>query len=186
MLRTSIAAVVLGRFYFCPLDFDASVMVVDCAAVETGCMLEKYIPGKSCNKRRGHFNFLAEVLLLLLLRRAAAAAHDISPEAERGNGYCFLLLRLRCYYCCVINVNSIAVAAVEKGCMPDKTKCIPFLFLLAALLLLFTHREGCAAKNKVVFRFLFDTGTQSVAVSVTRYVLMLNLTAPGSCLRHQY
>ena len=39
MLRTSIAAVVLGCFYFCPL---ASVMVVDCAAVETGCMLEKY------------------------------------------------------------------------------------------------------------------------------------------------
>ena len=28
---------------FCPLDCDASVMVVDCAAVETGCMLEKYI-----------------------------------------------------------------------------------------------------------------------------------------------
>ena len=43
MLGTSIAAVVLGCFYFCPLDCDASVMVVDCAAVETGCMLEKYI-----------------------------------------------------------------------------------------------------------------------------------------------
>ena len=41
MLRTSIAAVVLGCFYFCPLDYDASVMVVDCAAVETGCTLEK-------------------------------------------------------------------------------------------------------------------------------------------------
>ena len=43
MLRTSIAAVVLGCFYLCPLDRDASVMVVDCAAVETGCMLEKCI-----------------------------------------------------------------------------------------------------------------------------------------------
>ena len=41
MLRTSIAAVVLGCFYFCPLDCDIPVMVVDCAAVETGCMLEK-------------------------------------------------------------------------------------------------------------------------------------------------
>ena len=41
MLRTSIAAVVLGCFYFCPLDCDASVMVVDCAAVDTACMLEK-------------------------------------------------------------------------------------------------------------------------------------------------
>ena len=28
---------------FCPLDCDALVMVVDCAAVETGCMLEKYV-----------------------------------------------------------------------------------------------------------------------------------------------
>ena len=41
MLRTSIAAVVLGCFYFCPLDCDASVMVVGCAAVETGCIVEK-------------------------------------------------------------------------------------------------------------------------------------------------
>ena len=43
MLPTSIAAVVLGYFYVCPLHCDASVMVVDCAAVETGCMLDKYI-----------------------------------------------------------------------------------------------------------------------------------------------
>ena len=42
MLRTSTAAVVLGCFYFCPLDCDNPVIVVDCAAVETGCMLEKY------------------------------------------------------------------------------------------------------------------------------------------------
>ena len=34
-----------------------SVMIVDCAAVETGCMLEKYIPGKGCNKIRVHFLF---------------------------------------------------------------------------------------------------------------------------------
>ena len=43
MLGTSIAAVVLGCFYFCPLDCDASVVAVDCAAVETGCVLEKQI-----------------------------------------------------------------------------------------------------------------------------------------------
>ena len=42
MLRTSIAAVVVGCINFCPLDCDASVIVVDCAAVERGCMLEKY------------------------------------------------------------------------------------------------------------------------------------------------
>ena len=33
MLRTSIAAVVLGCFYLCPLDCDTSVMVVDCACL---------------------------------------------------------------------------------------------------------------------------------------------------------
>ena len=62
MLRTSIAAVV-----FCPLDCDASVMVVDCAAVKTGCMLEKYIPDKGCNKVRVHFHFLVEVLLYIYM-----------------------------------------------------------------------------------------------------------------------
>ena len=40
MLRTPIAAVVLDCFYFCLLNCVASVMFVDCAVVETGCMLE--------------------------------------------------------------------------------------------------------------------------------------------------
>ena len=52
---------------------------------------------------------------------AAAAAHNISTEAERGTGYCFFLFRLRYYYCCFLCVYSIAVAAVDKGCMPEKT-----------------------------------------------------------------
>ena len=91
---------------FLPLDCDASVMVDDYAAVETGCMLEKYIPAEGCNKIRAHFYLLVEVLLLLL--RAAAAAHNISTQVERG---------------------------------------ITFSFLVAALLLLFTHREGCAEKK---------------------------------------
>ena len=64
MLRTSSAAVVVGCFDFCHLNCDA--------AVETGCMLEKYIPAKGCNKIRVHFFFLVKVLLLLLLLRAAA------------------------------------------------------------------------------------------------------------------
>ena len=54
-------------------------------------------------------------MLLLLLRAAAAAAHNISTEAERGTAYCFFLLGLRYYYCCVLCVYSIAVAADEKG-----------------------------------------------------------------------
>ena len=106
MLRTSIAAGVVGCFYFWPLDCDASVIVVDCAAVETGCMLEKYIPAQGCNKIRAHSYFLVEVLLLLLLA-AAAATHNISTEAERDawDVYCcccywlllFLSFRLRCF-----------------------------------------------------------------------------------------
>ena len=43
MLGTSITAVVLGSLYFCLLDCDNPVMVVDCAAVETGCMLETQV-----------------------------------------------------------------------------------------------------------------------------------------------
>ena len=57
-------------------------MVVECDAVETKYMVEKYTPGKGCNKIRVHFYFLVEVVLLL--RRAAAAAHNISAEAERS------------------------------------------------------------------------------------------------------
>ena len=98
MLRTSIASVVHGCFYFCPLGCGASVIVVDCAAVETGCMLEKYIPAKGCNKIRSHFYFWSrcccccccvllllpttsvlkrtEVLLFLFGGCAAAALHS--------------------------------------------------------------------------------------------------------------
>ena len=37
----SIVAVVLGCFYHCPLDCDAPVMAVDCAAVEDACWKNK-------------------------------------------------------------------------------------------------------------------------------------------------
>ena len=144
MLRTSIAAVVLGCFYFGPLACDASVMVVDCAAVETGCMLEKYVPAKGCNKY---------VLIFIFWSRWCCCC------------FCVLLLLLP--------------TSVLK-----RREVLLFSFLVAALLLLSTHREGCAEKAKVGFCFLFDTGTQSIAFSVTGYVLLLFLTAPGSCL-HQ-
>ena len=127
MLGTSIAAVVLGCFYFCRLDCDASVMVVDCADVETGCMLEKYVTSPLLLlsfasilllllRRDMHFYVLAEVLLLLLIillvgcataAAGACDAYNISTEAERCTGYCFFLLRfcrLHCdasdVYCC--------------------------------------------------------------------------------------
>ena len=60
MLRTSI----IGGFDFCPLECYASVMVVDCAAVETGCMLEKYVTSPLLL-----LSFASIPLLLLLLRR---------------------------------------------------------------------------------------------------------------------
>ena len=81
MLRTSTAAVVIGCFYFCPLDCDASVMV-DCTAVGTGRMLEKYIPAERLQQNTCSFLFLVEVLLLLLLLLRAAAAYNISAEAK--------------------------------------------------------------------------------------------------------
>ena len=130
MLRTSIAAVVLGSFYCCSLDCDNPVMVVDCAAVETGCLLEKYIKYFSPSpllfffasilllllllRRDMNFGFLGEVLLLLIIffvgcaaAAGACAVYNISTEAERGTGYRFFLLRfcpLHCdasdVYCC--------------------------------------------------------------------------------------
>ena len=75
-----------------------------------------------------------------------------------------------------------AAAAAHISTQADRGTT--FSFLVAALLLLFTHREGCDQKNKIGFCFLFDTGTQSIAFSVTGYVLLLFLTAPGPCL-HQ-
>ena len=72
MLRTSLAAVVLGCFYFCPLDCDASVMVFDCAAVETGCMLKKYI---------NYFSVSATTTFLCVYSIAVAAVEK---------GYAFL------------------------------------------------------------------------------------------------
>ena len=50
MLGTSIAAVVLGCCYLCPLDCDALVMVVDCAVV----WKNKYRGG---NETRVHLDF---------------------------------------------------------------------------------------------------------------------------------
>ena len=56
MLGTSVDAVILGCFLFCPLHCDNPVMVVDCAAVETGCMLEKYkiVAHLRCYNKRGY------------------------------------------------------------------------------------------------------------------------------------
>ena len=51
-------------------------------------------------------------------------------------------------------------------------------YVLVEVLLLLRAAAG--------FCFMFDTGTQSIAFSVTGYVLLLFLTAPGSCLQRQY
>ena len=80
----------------------------------------------------------------------------------------------------------LRAAAAAHNISTEAERGVTFSFLVAALLLLFTHRKGCAEKNNIGFCFQFDTGTQSIAFSVTWYVLLLFLTAPGSCLQHQY
>ena len=60
----------------------------------------------------------------------------------------------------------LRAAAAAHNISTEAGRGITFLFLAAALLLLFTHREGCAEKNMIGFCFLFDTGTQSIAFSV--------------------
>ena len=95
-------------------------MVVDCAAVETGFMLEKYVTSPLLLlsfasilllllllRRDMLFCFLVEVLLLPIIflvgcaaaAAGACAAYNISTEAERGNGYCFFLLRFCRLHC---------------------------------------------------------------------------------------
>ena len=91
-------------------------MVVYCAAVETGCMLEKYKKVFFSVSAITNAVSVASILLLLLLLRkdihfyfvvgvlrlliiilfgwaaaaaGACAADNISPEAEKGAGYCF-------------------------------------------------------------------------------------------------
>ena len=148
MLRTSIATIVLGFFYFCPLDCDASVMVVDFAAVETGCMVEKYILLRVATKyvffsffRSRCFCCCCCVLLLLptttsvLKRREVPATVSTFSVSDIATGVSFasivfLLLSLR-----------------RDACRKKQTKRNNFLFLVAALLLLFTQREGCAEKK---------------------------------------
>ena len=134
-------------------------MVVDCAAVETGCMLKKYIKYFSPSpllllsfasillllllRRDLHFCFLVEVLLLLIIflvgcATAAAgtcAAYNISTEAERGTGYCFFLLRF-CPLHCDASVMVVDCAAVETRCMLEKYVTSPLLLLSFASILL--------------------------------------------------
>ena len=88
MLRKSIAAVVLGCVYFRPLDCDIAFMVVDCAAVETGCMLEKYVTSP---------------LLLLSFASVAVAAVDKGYAfAFVGRGAAAAACHFSCglCYCC--------------------------------------------------------------------------------------
>ena len=77
MLRTSIAAVVVGCINFCPLDCDASVIDVDCAAVETGCMLEKYNNVVFSESSIANAVSVASILLLLLLLKKDNSMHFI-------------------------------------------------------------------------------------------------------------
>ena len=82
MLRKSISAVVLGSFYCCPFDCDNPVMVVDCAAVDTGCMLEKYI------------KYFSPSPLLLL---SFASVSNAVAAVEKGYAFFFWSRCCSCY-----------------------------------------------------------------------------------------
>ena len=152
MHRTSIAAVVLGCFYLCPLDCDASVIVVDCAAVETGCMLQRYkkVLFSVCDianavsvasilllllllRKDVHFYFLVEALRLpiVCLSRCAAAAggacvaYNICTEAERGAGYCFLPPRFCPLHCDASDVYCCCCSLLLLF-MPFRLRCFGY------------------------------------------------------------
>ena len=78
----------------------------------------------------------------------------------------------------------LRAAAAAHNISSEENRGTTFSFLVAALNLLFNHREGGAEKGKIGFWFLFDTGTQPIAFSVTGYVLLLFRTAAGSRLQH--
>ena len=88
MLRTSIAAVVLGCFYLRLVDCDIAFMVVDYAAVETGCMLEKYVT--------------SPLLLLSFASVAVAAVEKGYAFAFVGRGAAAAANNFSCWlrYCC--------------------------------------------------------------------------------------
>ena len=91
MLRTSIAAVVLSFLYFCPLDCDASAMVVDCAVVETGCMLAKYMRYFSPSPLQLLIPSFASILLLLLAVKKGYASLFFGRGAAAANHFsCWL------------------------------------------------------------------------------------------------
>ena len=57
-----------------------------------------------------------------------------------------------------------AAAAAAHNISTEAERGITFSFLVAALLLLFTHREGCAEKNKIGFCSLIRVRNQSRSV----------------------
>ena len=140
MLRTSIAAAVLGCFYVCPLDCDASVMVVDCAAVETGCMLEKYI--KVATKY---------VFIIIFWSRCCC-------------GCCVLLLPTTS----VLKLREVP-ATVSSFSVSATTTAVPLRLLRSIiLLLLLLRRDACRKKTNKKCYFFFFGGCAAAALHKSR------------------
>ena len=130
MLGTSADAVVLGCFLFCPLDCDNPIMVVDCAAVETGCMLETQV--KVASKNLFYFFSLVYVMLLcvLLLPTTVLKRKEVHTTVSFFYVSALYTATLRtsidavvlgCYYFCPLDCDALVMvvdcAAVETGCM---------------------------------------------------------------------
>ena len=68
------------------------------------------------------------------------------------------------YFLVEVLLLLLRAAAAAHNISTEAERGITFSFLVAALLLLFTHREGCAEKNKIGFCSLIRVRNQSRSV----------------------
>ena len=98
-------------------------------------------------RRDIHFYFLVEVLLLLIIfgvgcadaAAGACAAYNVSTEAERGTGYCFILLCFCAVHCDASDVYCCCCSWLLLF-LSFRLRCFGYLWLLTALLL---RRDAC-------------------------------------------
>ena len=132
MLGTSITAVVLGSLYFCLLDCENPVMVVDCAAVETGCMLETQV--KVASKYLFYFFSLVYVVLLcvllLLLTTSVLKRKEVHTTVS--------------FFSVSAATTAVSFASVLLLLLLVR-RDIHFFFFIEVLLLLIIFLVGCAA-----------------------------------------
>ena len=132
MLGTSVDAVVLGCFLFCPLDCDNPIMVVDCAAVETGCMLETQV--KVASKYLFYFFLVYVVLLCVLLLLPTTS---VLKRKEVHTTVSFFSVSA--------TTTAVSFGSIILLLLMLRSKGYAFVILVEVLLLLIVFLVGCAA-----------------------------------------